>query len=59
MNALERIEVAVRTVVVNTLSLKYGDFWYLDIALFKQEQKNQSMSRCDLINTIKQEIDRD
>jgi abortive infection bacteriophage resistance protein len=34
MDAIERIEVAVRSCFVNELSLKYGSHWYLDANFF-------------------------
>jgi len=35
MDAIERIEVAVRTVTVYEMATKYGSHWYQDAALFK------------------------
>lgn len=35
---LERVEVAVRTVMSNFLSLKYGSHWFLNLGLFKSTE---------------------
>lgn len=37
IDALERIEIAVRTVMINKLSVKYGPHWYMDETLFDQK----------------------
>lgn len=34
MDAIERLEVALRTVINNYLSLKYDQFWFMDKSLF-------------------------
>jgi abortive infection bacteriophage resistance protein len=34
MDSIERIEVAVRTCIVNEMSLKYGPHWFMDASLF-------------------------
>ena len=34
IDAIERIEIAIRTIITNELSLKYGAHWYLDRGLF-------------------------
>ena len=36
LDAIERIETAVRTVISDQISLKYGPHWYLDRACYKQ-----------------------
>ncbi|WP_165482826.1 Abi family protein [Legionella gresilensis] len=43
LDALERIEVALRTSLVNTLSQRYGAWWYIDKNVFKSSwfEKNQ------------------
>ncbi len=50
IDAIERIEIAVRTVITNELAVKYGAHWYLDKKLFLKDFKHQ-----DLINTIEKE----
>lgn len=53
MDAIERIEVAVRTVMAYELSHKYGDgHWLLNAELFKQ---TEDFDHKDLIKTIKRE----
>jgi len=37
MDAIERIEVAVRTVIVYEMANKYGSHWHQDAALFKDD----------------------
>jgi abortive infection bacteriophage resistance protein len=41
IDALERIEVAFRTSISNTMSLKYGAHWYLDPKLFVQPTQHE------------------
>lgn len=43
MNALEWIEIALRTVIINELSLKYGPHWYLNQALFTKDFKYEKL----------------
>ena len=43
--AVERLEVAIRTVICNFLSLKYSPHWYLDSKLFKPFA-NLGWARC-------------
>lgn len=50
IDAIERIEIAIRTVMVNELALKYGAHWYLDIKLFLKKFKHH-----ELIQAIKKE----
>lgn len=51
INAIERIEVAVRTVIVNELGLKYQDaHWYLNKSLFISKFKHDN-----LIQSIKKQ----
>jgi len=41
MDAIERIEVAVRTCISNYLSLQYGSHWFLDKELFISSYKHE------------------
>lgn len=50
IDAIERIEVAIRTVINNELSMKYGAHWYLNKDLFLKRLKHN-----ELIQTIKRE----
>lgn len=60
MDALERIEIALRTTLSNTMSTKHGAWWYLDNELFKtswtQTNNKQRFSPSQIfrneINTI-------
>ncbi len=37
LDAIERIEVALRSFINNFMSLKYGHHWYIDLALFTRQ----------------------
>jgi abortive infection bacteriophage resistance protein len=50
IDAIERIEVAIRSVMINELSLKYGAHWYLQKKLFLPKFKHD-----ELIQTIEKE----
>ena len=50
MDAVERIEVAVRTTISSTMGEKYGPHWYLEQMLFKSKFNHK-----DLIKTIERE----
>lgn len=50
MDAIERIEVAVRTVMSNTMSEKHGSHWYMDKDLFIEQYNHE-----DLMKQIKKE----
>lgn len=51
IDAIERIEIAIRTVMINELALKYSDaHWYLDKSLFLPKFNHN-----DLIQSIKKE----
>jgi len=50
MDAVERIEVAVRTTISSTMCEKYGPHWYLKPMLFKSSFNHQG-----LIETIERE----
>lgn len=50
IDAIERIEVALRTVITNELAWKYGAHWYLDSNLFLRK-----FNHSELIYTIKKE----
>ena len=50
IDAIERIEVAVRTVITNEMALKYGAHWYLNRELFLKK-----FNHSELIQTIQKE----
>ena len=50
IDAIERIEVAVRTVITNEMALKYGPHWYLNSQLFLKK-----FNHAELIKTIQKE----
>lgn len=50
IDAIERIEIAIRTVITNELALKYGAHWYQKQDIFKQKYKHDK-----LIEAIKKE----
>lgn len=51
INAIERIEIAIRTVIINELGLKYKDaHWYLNQSLFLPKYNH-----ADLIQSIKKQ----
>ncbi len=50
MDAVERIEVAVRTTISYTMCERYGPHWYLKQMLFKS-----SFNHKDLIKKIERE----
>ena len=51
-SAIQNIEIAFRTRVSHFLSMKYGAFWFLDSALFKDAEIHQSC-----IEKLKEEIE--
>jgi abortive infection bacteriophage resistance protein len=55
MDHLERIEVAIRTVMSNFLSLKYGPHWFLNLGIFKS---SETWSVGSMLQKIEQEIGR-
>lgn len=50
MDAIERIEVAVRTVISNTMSERHGPHWYMDKKLFVDQYNHEG-----LLSQIKKE----
>jgi abortive infection bacteriophage resistance protein len=42
LSELEKIEIAVRTKITYSMSMRYGSFWIEDIALFADGNKHQS-----------------
>ena len=56
MDAIERVEIAVRTSMVNIFSLKYGASGYLDITNFSAKYNPQSHQR--FLNELKRNTDR-
>jgi abortive infection bacteriophage resistance protein len=53
MDAIERIEVAFRTIISDHMSLKYGSQWYEDCRLFQRPQKN--FNHLQLLRLIQKE----
>jgi abortive infection bacteriophage resistance protein len=45
-DAIERIEIAIRTKIVHTLSMKYGSHWHEDARLFTQKQVYFNLQKC-------------
>ena len=43
MDAIERIEVAVRVAISNTMSERYGPHWYLDKTLFRKQYRHDKL----------------
>lgn len=56
MDEIERIEIAVRTAIVNELSLKHGPHWYLNYKLFLP--KPNSLQYGELLRKIEAETGR-
>ncbi len=62
LDALERIEIALRTALSNELAVRHNPWWYLDTSIFKPEwqvkpfdklkAKSPRDSLCDELNTI-------
>lgn len=52
-DAIERIEIALRTKMIYFLSMSYGGLWYLDQTLFQNAQMHQS-----LLGDLKDQFDR-
>jgi abortive infection bacteriophage resistance protein len=52
MDALERIEVAIRAVINNHMSLKYGSQWYVDYTHF---QRKKGFDHLKFIDIVKKE----
>jgi abortive infection bacteriophage resistance protein len=55
ISAIERLEVAIRAVMANYLSLKHSPHWFLDKSIFKPTQK---WGMGHLIRKIEGEVDR-
>ncbi|HEU4372563.1 MAG TPA: Abi family protein [Telluria sp.] len=55
LEAVERLEVAIRNVLCNFLSLKYSPHWYLDCSLFKPIRK---FGIGQMLSKIEGEVDR-
>jgi abortive infection bacteriophage resistance protein len=51
LDAIERIEVAIRTTISNELSMKYGPHWFMDDSLF-----NTPHDRNDFCSTLRREL---
>jgi abortive infection bacteriophage resistance protein len=49
-DAIERIEIALRTKLISHLSLSFGPFWYLDQSIFTDSNKHQE----HLINLMRE-----
>ena len=52
-NAMQTVEIALRTSVIQHFSMKYGPFWYMDTSLFKDTKLHN-----DCIRTIQAELSR-
>lgn len=52
MDAIERIEIALRAVIINEMSIPYGPHWYTDREYFIPEFNHD-----DLLQRIQQDID--
>jgi len=55
MAAIERLEIAVRVVMANYLSLKHSPHWFLDGSLFRQGRRQGA---AELVAKIEAEVDR-
>lgn len=55
MAAIERLEIAVRVVMANYLSLKHSPHWFLDERLFRQGRRQGAT---ELVAKIEAEVDR-
>ena len=55
MAAIERLEIAVRVVMANHLSLKHSPHWFLDASLFRQ---GRHQGAADLVAKIEAEVRR-
>ena len=53
MDAIERIEVAVRSVIINVMSLQHGPHWYMDPKHFSVDQKFKHQ---ELLKKIEKEL---
>lgn len=51
LDAIERIEVAIRTVISNEMSMKHGPHWFIDTSVF-----NTSHDRDDFCSVLKREL---
>jgi len=52
LDAIERIEVAFRTAISNTMSIRYGQLWYLNKQLFKDINLAKSKFHINLIKNV-------
>lgn len=52
-NAIQTVEIALRTRVVQYFSMKHGPFWFMDTGLFKDKKVHD-----DCIKTIQSELSR-
>jgi len=43
MDAIERIEIAIRAVIINEMSIPYGPHWYMDSSYFKPEFNHNNL----------------
>lgn len=55
LEAVERLEVAIRNTICNFLSLKYSPHWYLEPSLFRPVRKH---GFGQLLSKVEQEVDR-
>lgn len=52
-SAIQTVEIALRTSVIQNFSMKYGPFWFMETDLFKDSQMHN-----DCINNIRAELSR-
>ncbi len=52
-SAIQSVEIALRTSIIQNFSMKYGPFWFMDVSLFKNAQ---IYNEC--INSIQAELSR-
>jgi abortive infection bacteriophage resistance protein len=55
MNQIERIEIALRTVINNHMSLKYGIDWFTDSMHFIRDNDKKKFNHLELMSIIKKE----
>mgnify|MGYP000999507880 CR=1 FL=1 len=56
-DAIERIEIALRTKMINYMSIKYGGLWYLKPECFNIDSKHKSIHK-SLIKELEKEFNR-
>ena len=51
MDAVERVEVAMRTTISDVMGLTHGSHWYMDKALFVDSYNLFAYSSCQVAGT--------